>query len=81
MNYALIEGGVVRNIIWLYPGNASDFPNAVLTGGRPVSVGDTYVDGVFYHSGERVLSDLERAEAESADMKAALELLEVRLNG
>ena len=26
MNYALIEDGVVVNIIWLYEGNANEFP-------------------------------------------------------
>ena len=26
MNYALIENGVVTNLIWLYPANAADFP-------------------------------------------------------
>ena len=29
MNYALIENGIVANIIWLYPANAGDFPSAV----------------------------------------------------
>lgn len=29
MNYALIENGIVTNIIWLLPTNADDFPDAV----------------------------------------------------
>ena len=29
MNYALIENGVVPNLIWLYSGNEADFPSAV----------------------------------------------------
>lgn len=59
MNYALIENGIVTNIIWLYPGNANDFPNAVRMNDIPVSIGDTYEDSVFYHNGERVLTNLE----------------------
>ena len=79
MKYAYVEDGVVTNLIWLYPHNESDFPTAVRTNGLPVVVGDTYEDGAFYHEGEKVVSDLERAmakiaeiEAERVDMKAAL---------
>lgn len=72
MNYALIENGVVANIIYLHPMNASDFPNAVSVGEHPVSIGDTYVDGVFYHDGEVLKTDLEIRQLEIADMKAAL---------
>lgn len=79
MKYAYVENGVVTNMMWLYPHNESDFPTAVRTEGLPVVVGDTYEDGVFYHEGEKVISDLERAmakiaemEVERVDMKAAL---------
>lgn len=79
MNYALIEDGIVTNIIWLYPANASDFPNAVPMGDVPVSIGDTYVDGVFYRDGERVLTYseslaqiIEEQEATIAELDAAL---------
>ena len=77
MNYALIENGVVTNIIWLYPGNADDFPNAVPLGDIPATMGDTYEDGVFYRNGEKVLTPLEQAQAEAADMRSALALLGV----
>ena len=79
MKYAYVEDGVVTNMMWLYPHNESDFPTAVRTEGLPVSIGDTYEDGVFYHDGEKVISDLERAqiklsemEADAVDMRAAL---------
>lgn len=79
MNYALIENGIVTNIIWLYPANASDFPNAVPMGDVPVSIGDTYADGVFYRDGERVLTYsesmskiIEEQEATIAELDAAL---------
>ena len=61
MNYALIENGIVTNIIWLYETNADEFPNAVKLGDRPVGIGDTYTDGKFYRDGNEVLTALEIA--------------------
>lgn len=75
MNYALIEDGVVTNIIWLYPGNAGDFPTAVPMGDIPAGIGDTWDGERFYRNGERVLTAAELAAAEAQDMKEALELL------
>lgn len=80
MNYALIENGVVTNVIWLYPGNAKEFPNAVPIGDVPAGIGDTYEDGIFYRDGERVLTVAEQAEKEAADMKEALALLGVTMD-
>ena len=80
MNYALIVDGVVENLIWLYPGNTDDFPEAIPTGDVPVAIGDAYADGVFYRNGERVLTREEQLQAEAADMKAALALLGVTDN-
>ena len=54
MNYALIENGVVTNIIWLSSDNADELPNAVNIDDYPVCIGDTYSDGVFYRDGEKV---------------------------
>lgn len=45
--YALVENGVVTNLLWLNPGNAFDFPGAVLCDGENVKIGDLYVDGAF----------------------------------
>ena len=75
MNYALIENGVVTNIIWLYSANAADFPTAVPCGDVPVTIGDTYDGEHFYRAGERVLTALEQARKDAEDMQAALELL------
>lgn len=77
MNYALIENGVVTNIIWLYSGNAGDFPTAVPCGDVPVAIGDTYDGQDFYREGARVLSPVEQAQKDAEDMQAALELLGV----
>lgn len=75
MNYALIENGVVTNIIWLYSGNAADFPTAVPCGDVPVAIGDTYDGHDFYREGVRVLSPVEQARKDAEDMQAALEVL------
>jgi len=49
--YAVIDNGVVTNLISLCNSNASEFPNAVCIDGRPVAIGDTYSGGAFYHEG------------------------------
>lgn len=77
MNYALVENGVVTNLIWLYPANAAEFPNAVPMGDIPVAIGDTWDGEHFYRNGERVLSPMEQAQEEARDMLAALSLLGV----
>lgn len=81
MNYALIENGVVTNLIWLYPGNAADFPTAVPMGDVPAAIGDTYADGVFYRDGEPVLTFSEQLLADQADMQEALTVLGVEIDG
>ena len=77
MNYAIVENGTVTNIIWLYPGNASDFPGAVPCGDLPVAIGDTYDGEHFFRDGVQVLSALEQAQKDAEDMQAALALLGV----
>ena len=73
MNYALIENGVVSNIIALRSSNAADFPGAVALYDRPAGIGDSYQDGKFYRDGAEVLT----AAEEIAAMRAALETLGV----
>lgn len=75
MNYALIENGIVTNIIWLYSANAGDFPTAVPCGDVPVAIDDTWDGEHFYRDGERVLTQLEQAQKDAEDMQAALEVL------
>ena len=62
MKYALIENGVVTNTIALLPYNASDFPNAIDTGERPVQIGDTYDGERFYRDGKEVHTELEEKD-------------------
>ena len=80
MRYAIITGGVVTNVIILYPGNAADFPSAVPCRDIPVAIGDTYDGQDFYREGARVLSPVEQARKDAEDMQAALELLGVGNN-
>lgn len=72
MRYALIDNGIVSNVIALNDRNASDFPTAVKLGDRPVCIGDTYADGKFYRDGVEVLTPMEQAQAEMTEYKAAL---------
>ena len=80
MRYAVIEDGVVVNVIILYPGGAKSFPDAVPCGDVPVAIGDTYDGQDFYREGARVLSPVEQARKDAEDMQAALELLGVGNN-
>ena len=77
MRCALIDNGLVTNIIALNDRNASDFPTAVKLGDRPVGIGDTYADGKFYRDGVEVLTPMEQAQAEIDAYKAALNELGV----
>ncbi len=79
MNYALIENGVVTNIIWLYETNADEFPGAVKLGERQVEIGDTYEDGRFYRDGAEVLTAEEAAVQAAALYAEALETLGVEV--
>lgn len=80
MNYALIENGVVTNIIWLHPGNVNEFPNAVSVNDRPVAIGDTWDGTDFFRNGEKVLTAAELAQKENQEMKEALALLGVTMD-
>lgn len=77
MRYALIDNGIVTNIIALNDRNAGDFPTAVKMGYLPVGIGDNYADGKFYRDGVEVLTPMEQAQAEMTEYKAALQELGV----
>lgn len=81
MNYALIENGIVTNIIWLYETNADEFPAAVKLGERQVEIGDTYEDGRFYRNGVEVLTAEEAAQLEAVTYAEALQVLGVEVMG
>ena len=75
--YALVENGVVMNVMVLYPPSAAEFEGSVPCGDLPVAIGDTYDGEHYYRGGERVLTALEQAQKDAEDMAAALALLGV----
>ena len=79
MNYALIENGVVTNLIWLYSGNEADFPSAVPCGELPVAIGDTYDGQDFYRGGEKLDSPLAVAQQEAQTLKEDIPMLKAQI--
>ena len=77
MRYAIVDNGIVTNVIALNDRNASDFPSAVKLYDRPANFGDTYADRKFYRDGVEVLTPTEQAQAEMTEYKAALHELGV----
>lgn len=80
------DAGIVANVEWCSDSqletDAMKDPE-----GRPVEIGDSYSDGKWYRDGAEILTPLEAAlreienlKAENADMRAALEILEVTPN-
>ena len=72
MDYAVIENGMIVNVVWLLPNNADDFPNVVPLGDVPAGIGDTYNGIYFYHNGKRILTELERMEGAIANLDSIL---------
>jgi len=62
MDYAIIEDGIVTNVI---VGPLPDGMDGVAMGDLPVVIGDSYADGVFTRDGEPVTPAAE-PEAENA---------------
>ena len=79
MNYAVMEDGVVTNIIVLYPSNAKDFPGAVPCGDVPVGIGDTWDGQDFYRGGNKVVSPLTAARQEVQTMQGELPMLKAQI--
>ena len=77
-NYALIEDGVVANLIWLAAENEHEFPGAVWLGDRPVNIGDTYDGEKFYRNNVEVLTPLEQSSLENSQYQEALNLLGIK---
>lgn len=79
MNYAVMEDGVVTNIIVLYPSNAKDFPGVVPCGDVPVAIDDTWDGQDFYRDGEKVVSPLAAARQEVQTMQEELPMLKAQI--
>lgn len=72
MNYAVVENGIVINVIWLYYSNANEFPNAVPLNDVPAGIGDVYKNGAFYRNGERILTPIEVIQKEIKNLDSTL---------
>lgn len=71
-NYALVENGIVTNVIWLAANNAPEFPNAIELVDLPVTIGDTYVDGKFYRNSKEVKTTLTLVSEENSELTTLL---------
>lgn len=80
MDYALIDNGIVVNIIYLHPMNADEFPNAVPTNDLPIEIGDTYTEGKFYRDGKEIVS-VPTEQTYTLDEAATILAQEVSQNG
>ena len=76
MRYALIEDGVVTNLIFGYI--SIDNMLCVLCEHLPVSIGDTYDGKHFYHENKRVYSQTENEILDLQEM-AVNSLFEIEL--
>ena len=54
MNFAVVQNGVVENMIVIAPYNTSDFPDSVPVGDKPVGIGDEYRDGKFWRNHQEI---------------------------
>lgn len=75
MTYAKIKNGVVENLVEIAH-NAKDFPECVAVDDRPVQIGDTYENGVFFRGNAEVKGPYELladAEAENQEAFAILQ--------
>lgn len=77
---ARIRNGVVVNIEW-HNDQAVQTDTLVDFNDRPVLVGDAYADGIFYRDDKKVLTQFEELIQELNDMREALSILEVKVNG
>lgn len=76
--FARINNGLVVNVEWC---SDKTIESDVLKDpkDRPVAIGDTYENGMFYRDGMEVLTPLEEAQRLLAEYEAALAEIEVAL--
>ena len=77
MQYAIVEDGIVTNVIVLYPPGAAEFPDAVPCRDIPAAIGDTWDGQDFIRNGEKVLTEADQLRQSVEDKQASLELLGV----
>ena len=77
MQYAIVEDGIVTNVIVLYPPGAAEFPDAVPCRDIPAAIGDTWDGQAFTRNGERVLTEADQLRQSVEDKQASLDALGV----
>lgn len=78
MDYAIIKDGIVTNIaVANYPVEC----NWIATNGMNVSIGDAYDGESFFHDENKILTEEEKLRIEVADMRKALNLMGVVVDG
>lgn len=70
-NMALIENGVVTNILWCSD-REPETDTMINCGELPVGIGDSYRDGAFYRDGEKILTAYELLEKQNAELVDAM---------
>ena len=85
MNYAMVENGVVTNVIWLNPCNACEFEGVYPVGDMPVAIGDVFDDGKYYRNGLQIqaptLTDTEKLKTRADAVESAVDWLITTLLG
>ena len=66
-NMALLENGVVTNLLWCSDGEP-ETQVLIDCGELGVAIGDSYRIGKFYREGQEVLSETQRLLAENAQL-------------
>lgn len=77
-NMALLENGVVTNILWCSD-REPETDTLINLADRPVGIGNTYSDGKFYRDGTEILTPLEEALKKNAEYETALTEIEEAL--
>ena len=75
---ALIENGVVANMLWCSD-SEPETESLINPADHPVAIGDTYSNGKFYRGGVEILTPLEEAQKKNAEYEAALQEIETAL--
>ena len=79
MRYALINEGIVYNIICLHSSNMKKFPNAIAMNDIPVCIGDEYKDGYFYRNGDKVMTEIEKLQKINQEQEMIIAELDAAL--
>lgn len=77
-NMALLENGLVTNILWCSD-TEPETDTMINCGELPAGIGDSYSDGKFYRDGTEILTPLEEALKKNAEYETALTEIEEAL--